>query len=81
MGHVFGQSFILRPSHKFQSFANARFRRDVEIWGLLELHRQSLLQSSVKNRIAGRIHEVSEQDGIFFREPGRVRACHIKNAD
>ena len=42
------------------------------IRGVLELHRQCLFQRAIENRITSGVDEISEQDGVFFRQCSRT---------
>jgi hypothetical protein len=70
--NVVSNAFLRRPAHEAQRLANARFRQQVQVRRLLQLHRQCLLQRSVKYGVAGGVDEVGENHGVLFRE--RVRA-------
>ena len=69
-GDLVGQAFIRRLAHEVQGLADFRLRHDVQVWRLLELHRQSLLQSAVENRVAGGVDEVGQQHAVFLTQLG-----------
>src|SRR2546427_8557040 len=66
--HIGREPLIGRASHIAQGVADTLPRKDIQEWRLLQLHRQGLFQRAIKNRIPCRVHEIGEQDGIFFRQ-------------
>src|SRR5580693_649238 len=59
-----GDAFVGRAGHKRQRFANTIIRKEVQVWRLLQLDRERLLQRVVECRVAGRVDEVGEQDRV-----------------
>ena len=78
---VGSEAFVGIASHEFQGLANARFGNEIEVRRLLELHGEGLLQGAVEDGIAGGVHEVSEQQGVFFsKRMSRARPQEIADA-
>ena len=63
-----GDALVRLSSHELQGLADARLGQHIQIRRLFQLHGQGLIQSSVENRVAGGVHKIGEQDGIFFGE-------------
>ena len=71
-GYVVGDAFVGGLAHESQGLANSRFRNDVQVRRLLQLHGQRLFERAVEDRVAGGIDEVGEQDAVFLGELGRL---------
>ena len=67
-GHSAGYPLLGGAPHEAQGFMNPRFRENVQIGRLLQLHRQSLFQRPVENSVAGGVHKISEQYAVFLRQ-------------
>src|SRR6266446_5529738 len=62
---VAGNARIRWLLHKAEGFAHAIFRKDIQVWRLTKLNGQSLLQGSVKHRIAGAVNKISQQNLVL----------------
>ena len=65
-----GQPRIFRLSHQRQRLLDLLIRNQAEERRLLKLHGQPLAQRVVKNRIAGLILKLREDDGVFVGQAG-----------
>ena len=63
---------IFGLAHQRQGLRDALIRNQAQKWRLLQLRRKSLPQRAVKNRIAGSVGEVGQNDRVFFGELGRA---------
>ena len=67
--HVPRHPLIGRAFHKTQCLADPFVRKDIQERGLLQLHRQRLLESAVERRIAGLVVEIRDQDCVTQSPP------------
>src|SRR6267154_3543763 len=64
--HVAGDALFRWLAHILQRTLNSRLRKNVQIGRLLELYRQRLLESAIKDRIASGVHKLREKNRILF---------------
>ena len=62
-----GDALIRRAPHELQGLLRFSFRKNIQVRGLFQVNREGFLQSSVKYRISGGIHQIAEQDGVLLR--------------
>src|SRR2546423_8389027 len=74
--YVSSHPLVRRASHELERLAHTIFREDVQERRLTELHGQSLLERSVKDRVSGRVDEVRQQDGVLFGQGTRATVAN-----
>ena len=80
-GDLGRQAVAGRTAHQFQSLIHLALGKKIEKGRLSELHRQSLLERIVEDRIARLIVEIGKNNGVFFGEaPGLMMRPKIKPA-
>ena len=67
-GHLRRQTVTGGTAHQLQGLVHLALGNQVEKGRLLKLYRESLLQRVVEDRVAGRVVEVGEHDGVFVGE-------------
>jgi hypothetical protein len=75
---IAGNALVRRTAHELEGFADLLVRIDRQKGRLLELDSKGLLQCSIKNRVAGGVDEVGEDDGVFVGKFGGVCGAPVK---
>jgi ribosomal protein S17E len=65
---LIGETRVVRLAHVVERFRDLLFRNNAEEWRLVELRGQTLTKRTVKNRIAGSVGKLGENNGVFVRQ-------------
>ena len=74
---IVGQSRAGGLPHQLERLADAFLRYDAQKRRLLELHREPLTQRFVEYRVAGRVREIGEDDGVLVGQLRRAMQVHV----
>ena len=75
--NIVGQSRAGGLPHQLERLADAFLRHDAQKRRLLELHREPLAQRFVEHRVAGRVREIGEDDGVLVGQLRRTMQVHV----
>src|SRR5215212_1362883 len=76
--HIASDAIVRRPAHEAQCFAYSLLRKQVQERRLSEMHREGLLESAVKDRLAGRVDEVSNKDRVTLGKRMRLAVVEVE---
>ena len=74
---IAGQSRAGGLPHQLERLADAFRRHDAQKRRLLELHGEPLAQRLVEHRVAGRVREIGEDDGVLVGQLRRAMQVHV----
>src|SRR6266851_9740896 len=77
--HVAGDALFGGLAHILQRILDSRLRKNIQIRRLLELYRQRLLESAIKDRIASGVHKLGEKNRILFSKSAGAPGKHESN--
>src|SRR5713226_7787270 len=66
--HLARDSLVRFALHEAKCFAYSIFGENIEEWRLAKVDRQRLFERSIKNRVAGSVHKISQQDSVLVRK-------------
>ena len=64
------QAGVFRLGHQDERLSDALVGDEIQKWRLLQLSREALTESAIKDGFTGGVGKVSEDDGIFVGEFG-----------
>src|SRR6202022_3997455 len=76
--YIAGHTLVRCTAHQMQRFLHLAVGENIEKRRLSELHSPSLLQGPVKYRIAARVVEVGQHNGVFLAQ--LVRLVEVKES-